>query len=166
MSSGGAFPHQIATLESIGIGELEMAAFMNSNYSGIGDEDRQICLCGHQMSRHQRSDAVVYCSVSRAWCDCAHPIPVLDPEQVNPFRFATTGFGKKHALAKGIYALQKKGKTARWLIPIECFKCNASDQHIYPAPISKSNKVSNSSGYRNVLLCMPCIEEIGVVYYY
>ena len=74
MSSGGAFPHQKATLESIGIGELEMAAFMNSNYSGIGDEDRQICLCGHQMSRHQRSDAVVYCSVSRAWCDCARCI--------------------------------------------------------------------------------------------
>jgi hypothetical protein len=91
---------------------------------------------------------------------------VLEPDQVNPFRFASTGFGKKHALSKGVYALLRQGKTARWLIEIHCFKCKASDQSIFPAPISKSNKVTNTSGFRNVLLCMPCIEEIGVAYYY
>jgi hypothetical protein len=157
---------EVVTLESIGIDSIEMDRFMTSLKTGFGDEDRQICLCGHQMSRHERSDSIVYCSVSRAWCDCSHPVPVLEPEQVNPFRFATTGFGKKHALAKGVYALHKNGKTAKWLIEIHCFKCKAMDQAIYPAPINKSNKVSNSSGYRNVFLCMPCIEEIGVVYYY
>jgi len=154
------------TLEAIGIASADMQIFMTALETGIGNQDRQICLCGHQMSRHERSDSVVYCSVSRAWCDCAHPIPVLEPDQVNPFRFATTGFGKKHALAKGIYALHRKGLKARWLIEVQCFKCKASDQAIYPAPISKSNRVSNSSGYRNVFLCMPCIEEIGVVYFY
>ena len=99
-------------------------------------------------------------------CDCSAPLPALEPDRVKPFQFASTGYGKKHALTKGLYALRKEGHKARWLIEVACFKCKATDQSIYPAPLNRVGRVTNTSGHRNVLLCQPCIDEIGGAFYY
>jgi hypothetical protein len=85
---------------------------------------------------------------------------------VKPFQFSTNGYGKKHALTKGSFILRKEGFKARWLISVECFKCKANDLQIYPAPITKSGRIANASGFNNALLCLPCITEIGGVFYY
>jgi hypothetical protein len=58
------------------------------------------------------------------------------------------------------------GHKARWLIEVACFKCKATDQSIYPAPLNRVGRVTNTSGHRNVLLCQPCIDEIGGAFYY
>ena len=154
------------TLESIGLSLDQMDSYMISIRTGIGDFDRQICICGHPMARHERSGEFSSCTVSKSWCACSSPLPVLEAERIKPFRFASTGFGQKHALSKGVYAMQRQGHTASWLIDPMCFKCKAEDVQIQPAPLSKTKKIIDRSGYTNVLLCMPCIEEVGCVYYY
>ena len=155
-----------ATLQSVGVSEGEMQTYLNSLKTGIGNAENHVCICGHLMRRHESTDVGTYCAVARAWCDCSAPLSVLEPDRVKPFQFASTGYGKKHALTKGHYALRKEGHKARWLIEVACFKCKATDQSIYPAPLNRSGRVTNTSGHRNVLLCQPCIDEIGGAFYY
>lgn len=155
-----------ATLRSIGVSDEEMDTYMNSLKTGIGNEDNHVCICGHLMRRHESNEAGICCNVSRSWCDCSAPLPVIEPDRVKPFQFASTGHGKRHALTKGLYALRKEGYKARWLIEIACFKCKTTNQPIHPAPLNRSGRVTNAPGHRNVMLCQPCIDEIGGVFYY
>jgi len=90
------------TLESIGLSLDQMDSYMISIKTGIGNFDRQICICGHPMARHERSGEFSSCTVSKSWCACSAPLPVLEAERIKPFRFASTGFGQKHALSKGV----------------------------------------------------------------
>ena len=154
------------SLEVIGITFQEMDSYMNSLLTGIGDPDRQICICGHPMKRHDIFNGYTFCVVSRANCRCAFPIAVLEAAKIKPFRFASTGYGKRHALTKGVHAIIKQGIPARWLVDLQCMRCSATDLELHAAPISSTDKISNDSGHRNVLICMPCIEEVGLVYFH
>lgn len=158
-------PNEVS-LEAIGISFDEMDSYMNALLTGIGDPDRQICICGHPMTRHDIFEGLTACNISRANCRCSFPLAVLEAAKIKPFRFASTGFGKRHALTKGVHALIKQGIQARWLIDLMCMKCGATDRELHAAPISSTNRIPNDSGYRNALICMPCIEEIGLVYYH
>lgn len=152
------------SLESIGTSASEMKSYMEALRSRIGNPDRFICICGHQMARHETSGKVTSCLVSRAWCACSEPLAVLDADMVNPFRFSTSGFGKKHALSKGIFALIQAGKRADWLIDLSCFKCNTSEKPVLPTPLNMNLKITYSSGSKNVLLCEDCIQEVDHVF--
>lgn len=152
------------SLEALGVTLTEMHSYLTALKTGIGNPDRYICICGHQMARHEVSGGISSCVVSRSWCACNEPIAVLDPEQVNPFRFTTTGFGKKHALTKGIYALMQIGKKADWIIEISCFRCKKKDHPIMPTPLNHNLKITYSSGSKNVLLCEECIFELDHIF--
>lgn len=152
------------SLSSFGISMEQMDEYMESVKMGFRNPDRYICICGHQMARHESSNGISSCVVSRSWCACTEPIAVLDPETVNPFRFSTSGYGRKHALAKGIYALLKCEKLADWLIEVACFRCNNSEVQVVPVALNASMRITLSSGTRNALLCKNCIELTGVVY--
>ncbi len=154
------------SLEAIGITFQEMDSYINSLSSGIGDPDRQICICGHPMTRHEIFAGYTSCVVSRAYCRCAFPIAVLEAVKVKPFRFASTGYGRRHALTKGVHAAIKQGIPARWLVDLKCMRCSVTDLELHAAPISSTDKICNSSGYRNVFICMPCIGEVGLIYFH
>lgn len=152
------------SLDSFGISIDEMDQYMESQRTGLRNPDRYICICGHQMARHESSGGHISCVVSRSWCLCTEPIAVLDPEQVNPFRFSTTGYGQKHALSKGIHALIKGGKKATWLIEVCCFRCEKTEKPVLPVALNQSMRITLSSGFKNAFLCDDCIALTGVVF--
>ncbi len=152
---------EIASLTDLGIQEDEMDAYMESLKTGVGNPARQICICGHSLSRHTKSEVSGYCNVAKAWCDCAEPMSVLEPEDLRTFVFSTNGVGKKHALAKGLHALRKNGKTARWLIERVCFRCGAEGRTVFPAALTRDKRIARGSGHTNALLCEPCVNSLG-----
>ena len=138
-----------------------MDKYMESLKSGVGNPARQICICGHAIARHTKAETHTYCKLGRLWCSCREPIPVLEPDDLRAFVFSTSGIGKKHALAKGLHALRKSGKTARWIIERFCFRCGREDGTIFPSPLSREKRITNGSGYTNALLCETCVLDLG-----
>jgi len=159
-------PLDSVTLSSVGVNEEEMSDYMAALGSGIGIPERHICICGHQLSRHEKWEIGFSCVVSKSWCSCTEPLAVLQPERVKPFRYSSSGYGKKHALTKGIYTLKSQGFGATWLIEINCFRCGTKNGKIYPAPIDRAGRIASESGKKNALLCFSCINEIGGAFYY
>jgi hypothetical protein len=158
---GNGMSDEIASLRDLGIQDEEMDAYMESLKTGVGNPARQICICGHSLSRHTKSEVSGYCNVAKAWCDCAEPMSVLEPEDLRTFVFSTNGVGKKHALAKGLHALRKNGKTARWLIERVCFRCGAEGRTVFPAALTRDKRIARGSGHSNALLCEPCVNSLG-----
>ena len=152
---------EAASLEDLGIQVDEMNSYMNSLKTGIGNPARQVCICGHALARHTKTEVTGYCNVARAWCSCSEPLPVLEPADLRTFVFSTSGIGKKHALAKGLHALRANGKTARWVIERICFRCGAEDQRVFPAPLTRDKRIANGSGNTNALLCEACVHVLG-----
>jgi hypothetical protein len=150
-----------ANLGDFGIKDEEMDTYMESLKSGVGNPARQICICGHSLSRHTKSEVSGYCNVAKAWCDCSEPMSVLEPEDLRTFVFSTSGVGKKHALAKGLYALRKNGKTARWLIERLCFRCGAEGRIVFPTALTRDKRIARGSGHTNALLCESCVNALG-----
>lgn len=150
-----------ASTNDLGISEEEMHSFMESLRTGKGDEGRQICICGHAIARHSKSEALSSCSVGRSWCSCSQPFPILESDDLRAFIFSTDGIGKKHALAKGLYALWKNGRKARWLINLACFRCERQVSRLFPAALTREKRIAFRSGYSNALLCRECAIELG-----
>lgn len=150
-----------AVIEDIGIDEEEMDNYMTSLKTGIGIPERQICICGHALLRHTKSEVAGYCNFGKAWCDCNVPFPVLDPDDLRPFIYSTTGVGKKHALAKGLHTLRKNGKAARWLIERLCFRCGSESGLVFPTALTRDKRIASGSGHTNALLCGECVEALG-----
>jgi hypothetical protein len=150
-----------ASIEDIGIHLEEMDKYMDLLKSGVGNPARQICICGHSLSRHTKSEPSSYCNVAKAWCDCAEPLPVLEPEDLRTFVFSTNGVGKKHALAKGLHALRKNGKSARWLIERLCFRCGVEGRTVYPTALTRDKRIARGAGHTNALLCESCVNALG-----
>lgn len=156
-----------ASLEDLGIQVNEMNSYMDSLKTGIGNPARQVCICGHPLTRHSKTEVSSYCDVGKLWCACSEPLPALESEDLRTFAFSTSGLGKKHALAKGLHALRKNGKSARWIIERFCFRCGTEGCTVFPVPLTKDERIANGSGHRNALLCESCILAKGgfSVYY-
>ena len=150
-----------ASIEDIGIHLEEMDKYMDSLKSGVDNPARQICICGHSLSRHTKAESSSYCNVAKAWCDCAEPLLVLEPEDLRTFIFSTNGVGKKHALAKGLHALRKNGKSARWLIERLCFRCGVEGRTVYPTALTRDKRIARGAGHTNALLCEACVNALG-----
>lgn len=145
-------------VSDFGIQDGEMDAYMESLKSGHGNPARQVCICGHLLKRHVNNQNASYCRSARAYCGCQSPLPVLEPEDLRPFVFNSEGVGKKHALAKGIHALHRSGKSARWLVELVCFKCYSEVSSVLPVAFSRDFRITDGVGYSNALLCQGCID--------
>ena len=150
-----------ASVEDLGIDPTEVEAHIEASKSWMDNPDKAICICGHALTRHTISETSVYCTVAKAWCSCFEPIAVLVTEDLRPFIYSTTGVGKKHALAKGLYTLRKNEKSARWLIERFCFRCKAEDQTLFPTALTRDKRIAKNSGYSNALLCEACVIDLG-----
>jgi hypothetical protein len=150
-----------AELIDLGIENKAMEELFVQQKSGIGNPARHICMCGHALSRHTKTESGGFCTVSKAWCDCSGPLAVLEPSDLRPFRFSTTGIGEKHALTKGLYKLRREGNEAKWLIDLKCFKCGATETTLLPTALTRDRRISLGSGHSNAFLCNPCIDSLG-----
>lgn len=152
---------EFATTDDLGISEQDMHQFMESERTGIGNAARQVCICGHALARHSHSDIASYCSFGRAWCSCSEIMPVLETDDLRAFVFSTNGVGRRHALTKGLHALRKNGRSARWIIQRFCFRCGSEDSLFVPAALNRDKRVTRGTGSSNALLCTTCVVELG-----
>jgi len=152
---------QEVKLSDIGVSEEVMEKYMVSLETGVGDSSRHVCICGHLLNRHVNAEANPYCSFGKSLCLCSEPIAVIEAEDLRFFGYSTTGLGKKHALRGGLFAHNRRGKSARWLIERECFKCNQTGVPLLIASLGRQRRVTQSSGQFNALLCSNCLYECG-----
>lgn len=102
--------------------------------------DKRICRCGHAIVRHTADEGV--CTVSRVACHCqgSNQKAVFEAENIEVFRYKDEGSGMNHALTKGIAALEKKGKSGRWITENYCcdFEQCTETQSLIPVLIDNS----------------------------
>lgn len=126
----------------------------------VGERSREICVCGHPMSRHTVVNGIVFCKPSRMECPCKKARPVLEAEDMRAFLRKTAGSGPMHALTRGIAASAQKTKKVRWTIDLNCDRCGKATGKVIPTPVTQSGiAVSYATGY-DALLCADCREKI------
>jgi hypothetical protein len=122
--------------------------------------DRTVCLCGHAMARHTIVNGVVFCKPSRMECPCKKSRAVLEVADVRKFLRSTSGGGKLHALTLGLLAHIETGKSAKWLIELQCDRCGKNDKNVVPVPVTQSGRSANYATGYDALLCKECRESI------
>lgn len=85
--------------------------------------DKRICICGHQMSKH--NEETHKCRPGRFDCECRRMLPVIEVPDTRYFMSRSLGSGEKHALTRGIFlARQGMGEIfdekAKWLVDMVC----------------------------------------------
>lgn len=123
--------------------------------------DGRICLCGHGVTKHYVNElGIVSCKPSKMDCPCKKVRPVIDAEDTRPFLRRTQGPGPYHALTRGLAALAESGKSADWIIELECDRCNQKTDNLSPVPVTSNGfAASEATGY-DALLCFPCRDEV------
>ena len=125
------------------------------------ERDGRICLCGHGMSKHTVIiDGITNCKPSKMDCPCKRARAVLDAEDTRPFLRKTQGPGPMHALSRGLAALAVSGKDAKWLIDLNCDRCNEPSDTLIPMPVTKGGFASEDVTGYDALLCQRCREEV------
>jgi hypothetical protein len=122
--------------------------------------DRQICACGHAMSRHTVVHGAVFCKPARMECPCKHVRPVIETEDTRMFIRKTDGAGSAHALSRGIRAAAEKGKSVAWIVDLVCDRCGTANNRVVPVPVTQNgHATSHATGY-DALLCPECRIEV------
>jgi hypothetical protein len=151
-------------LESLGISveemqkteeDLEKQGLKRYRYT-----DSRICLCGHGVGRHTVTNGVVYCKPSRMECPCKKLRPVLEAGDTRLFIRKTSGSGPLHALTLGLLSLIKAGKTAEWVVELECDRCKKKTGDVVPVPVTQYGKAATYATGYDALLCPDCRREI------
>lgn len=122
--------------------------------------DRQICLCGHGVSRHTVVSGVVFCKPARMECPCKRVRPVLVTEDTRMFIRKTEGSGSAHALTRGIRAAVEKNKGVSWVVDLMCDRCGKSDNNVVPVAVTQSGHASSYATGYDALLCPDCRLEV------
>lgn len=147
-------------LDDLGIKQEDVEDFIEQRNKG--EEVRKyVCLCGHAMNKHSETAGSFMCVTAKHYCPCLHPIPVLNVQDTRYFMTKTYGYGRRHALASGLYRLGRVGKWAVWLEKPRCHKCLSENHPILPTAIDESNRAVERPAIRNVFLCVSCLEELG-----
>ena len=89
------------------------------------------------------------------FCPCRFKKAVLEVEDLRAFKFSSEGYGRDHALWKGLKKLRTMGKGATALVDSTCWKC-LEKRPIEPVSITPGNLVSRQPQARNVMVCIPC----------
>lgn len=130
--------------------EIEIGSNRRSN------QNREVCICGHPMSHHETIyEGMDTCQESKMYCPCKYKKAVLEVDDLRAFKFSTEGFGRDHALWKGLKKLRKMGKQATTLVDSTCWRC-FQEAPIEPVPLTQENRVSRYAQARNVMLCTRC----------
>lgn len=126
--------------------------------------DRRVCICGHSIRRHHIGQGYTKCIPAKMSCPCSTMVPVVETSDTRCFMWLTTGYGREHALVKGIHSVGAKGKTWDWVEENRrCFKCETRGVVLMPCPVNVNWQVARSPQKVNALLCEDCIREVGVV---
>ena len=143
-----------------GHGPLEFFG-ANAEDIDIGPErkrgvSREVCVCGHPMAHHESVyEGLDSCQESKMFCPCRFKKAVLEVEDLRAFKFSSEGYGRDHALWKGLKKLRTMGKGATALVDSTCWKC-LEKRPIEPVSITPGNLVSRQPQARNVMVCIPC----------
>lgn len=123
--------------------------------------DGRICACGHSMTKHKfdKFIGVHTCKPSKMDCPCKNPRPVLEAEDTRPFLRRTQGGGARHALSRGLAALVSSGKSAEWIIDLNCDGCKEASDVLVPVPVTKDGFASDEATGIDLLLCPTCREK-------
>lgn len=117
---------------------------------------REVCVCGHPIAHHESVyEGLDSCQESKMFCPCRHKKAVLEVEDLRAFKFSSEGYGRDHALWKGLKKLRKMGKGATTLVDSICWKC-LEERPIEPVSLTPENRVSRHPEARNVMVCIPC----------
>ena len=82
-----------------------------------------ICICGHPESRHTVIGESVYCRPSKLECHCPVIQRVVRASDTRVFVRKTNGYGREHALTRGLAAAAKKQIEVDWVPGLECASC-------------------------------------------
>ena len=122
-------------------------------------KSRNVCACGHSMNFHKEIGGRQMCTPAKMYCRCTNPRGVMVVENLRLFLHNTTGFGKKHALGKGILSCKEKGAAWEWADAEPCCDvCGTLTSEL--APVSVNNlgepRLVRESGQIDKLLCGEC----------
>ena len=122
--------------------------------------DRQVCACGHAMSRHTVIHGVVLCKPARMECPCKRARPVLETTDTRMFIRKTDGSGSAHALIRGIRAAVEKAKQVAWIVDLKCDRCGKADNNVVPVPVTQGGIATTYATGYDALLCPSCRVEV------
>lgn len=122
--------------------------------------DRQVCACGHAMSRHTVIHGVVLCKPARMECPCKRARPVLETTDTRMFIRKTDGAGSAHALIRGIRAAIEKSKQVAWIVELKCDRCGKADKNVVPVPVTQGGIATMYPTGYDALLCPECRIEV------
>ena len=122
---------------------------------------RNVCACGHSMNFHKEIGGRQMCTPAKMHCRCTSPRAVLVAENLRLFLHATTGYGKKHALGKGMLASREKGAGVVWVeSEPSCDHCGTVTAELAPVSVNTTfadrPRVVKESGQIDKLLCEGC----------
>ena len=140
---------------------VEEAAEADEKQKDRKTRDPRVCLCGHAINRHTTPAGVVVCRPSQMSCPCKNIRPVIEVEDTRLFLRKTNGPGLSHALTRGIGALGLAGKEVKWIVPLECDRCEEPEGRITAVPINNASKTiaDRATGY-DALLCEGCVKKL------
>lgn len=122
---------------------------------------RNVCACGHSMNFHKEIGGRQMCTPAKMHCRCVNPRAVLAVENLRLFLRSTEGYGKKHALGKGILASRNKGAAVEWVSSEPCCDdCGVVTAELAPVSVNTTGsdrvRVVKESGQIDKLLCEEC----------
>lgn len=146
-------------LAQLGISDSEVDAFLVGRAEV--PPEKLVCICGHATNKHSEISKDYWtCITARHYCPCAKPIPVMLVQDTRYFMRKTYGCGVKHAMSTGLRKLNQEGKWSRFIIDLSCFRCNTSDQKLYPTALTRDYRVSDKPEAINALLCWDCVTQL------
>jgi hypothetical protein len=127
--------------------DLDEAVETSNLYRKVLHDDKQICSCGHGISRHKfdKYQNRYICQPSAYICPCMVMKPVIEVSNTRYFMRKSQGSGVKHALSMG-YAASKEAigdvftDGVTWLIEPKCEICGAETKY-YPSRVTASGKI-------------------------
>lgn len=122
---------------------------------------RNVCACGHSMNFHKEIGGRHMCTPAKMHCRCTHPRGVMTVENLRLFLHSTTGFGKEHALGKGMLASRAKGAAVTWVDAEPCCDhCGTVTTLLAPVSVNTNDaerpRVVRETGQIDKLLCEGC----------
>jgi hypothetical protein len=139
--------------------DFEIVDKMNEIYKAEPrNNNREICACGHAMSRHRhdKMNNVWLCKPGQLSCDCGHRMAVIEVPNTRYFMRKSKGSGEKHALPRGIAASIKAlgdefEAKKKWLIPPVCGKCGVEAKY-YPVRVNAIGEILTDEQYPAIVL--------------
>ena len=124
-------------------------------------KSRNVCACGHSMNYHKELGGRQKCTPAKTHCRCANPRAVLEAENLRLFTYSTDGYGKGHALGKGMLASRAHGAAVTWLESEPCCDgCGSVTPELSPVSVNLNDldrpRVVKESGQVDKLLCEEC----------